>query len=231
MRLRIFQHVPFESAAMIGDWAEARGVEVLVTRLFAGERPPGHADADLLAVMGGPMGVYDEGRHPWLIMEKMALQQWLDAKRGILGVCLGAQLLAEALGARVEKNREAEIGWRPVIFSDRARQHPAFGHFPYNPMVLHWHGDVFSLPPGALHLASTDLTPNQAFLQGRALGLQFHLEMDQDAVERIIAACAEDLRPGPFVQSVQQLQSGVQAYAESCRTLLYPVLDWLAAGA
>ncbi len=213
---------------MIDHWASARGHELVYTRFFAGERPPGHADSELLVVMGGPMGVYDEGLHPWMILEKMALQQWLDSGRGVLGVCLGAQLLAEALGAMVEKNSQPEIGWRPIQMNDSAQSHPAFRNFPYNPMVLHWHGDAFRLPPGAQHVASTDITANQAFVHGRAIGLQFHLEMDLPAVERILAACGDELRPSPFVQSAEQLIAGAEAYTESCRRLLHDVLDWYA---
>jgi len=151
----------------------------------AGVSPPTAADwrdAALVVVLGGPIGVYEADRYPWLAHEIAGLRERLGRRLPTLGICLGAQLMAAALGARVYPGPVKEIGWGELALTDAGHRSclAALGDAP----VLHWHGDTFDLPEGATRLASTALTPNQAFAVGdHALALQFHVEADGAAIE------------------------------------------------
>lgn len=172
------QHVPFEDPGAITAWFKARGLPLKVIHVY--ERPefPAAADVSGLVVMGGPMSVHDEKTLPWLGPEKDFLVSVIAAKRPVLGVCLGAQLLADVCGGEVTKNPDREIGWMPVRFS-RDERHPSWARaLPETLPVFHWHGETFSLPTGAIPLASTTACANQAFVypSRNLVGLQFHLE-------------------------------------------------------
>ena len=176
MRAHYLQHVEFEGLGIIEDSLRARGVEVSGTRLYAGDSLPALDDIDLLVVMGGPMSVNDEAELPWLAAEKAFIRQALTADKRVLGVCLGAQLIASALGQRVYLGAEKEIGWLP-IYGNTHLNGAAF-HFPDQIDVLHWHGETFDLPAGAVLLASSEVCRHQAFQLGRSvIGLQFHPEV------------------------------------------------------
>jgi len=140
-------------------------------------------DADLLVVLGAPIGAYEEDKYPFLLDELHLLENRLAAGRPVLGICLGAQLIARALGAAVYPGKVKEIGWAPVELTDAGRQTP-IKHLDGIP-VLHWHGDTFDLPKDARRLASTVITPNQAFAFGAStLALQFHPEVEAKGFER-----------------------------------------------
>ena len=193
-----------------------------VTRLDLGETPPDPRGIDLLAVMGGPMGVHDEDAHPWLRMEKTFLRAVVDLERPVVGICLGAQLLAEVLGGRVHRNPEKEIGWMPVDWHPAARTR--FPFLPPQQTVFQWHGDTFTLPPGAELLASSPACHHQAFLhQGRVLGLQFHLEMTPDGIAALLEHCGHELVPGPHIQTpdaIRGLPALFDPAHETCCRLL-----------
>jgi GMP synthase-like glutamine amidotransferase len=208
MNLHVFQHVPFEGPARIGTWAAARGHRVTFTRWFAGERPPAPTSVDLLVVMGGPMSVYEEHLYPWLREEKHFIRQAIASGKRILGVCLGAQLLAEVLGARVYPHTCKEIGWFPVQRTAEAARAEAFDALPDGLEVFHWHGDTFDIPPGAVHALRSEACSNQAFsYEERVVGLQFHIEIEVAGVATLIEQCPGDLRPSRYVQSAAQLRT------------------------
>ncbi len=228
MRIQVLQHVPFEEPAGIAEWAEARGHRVAITPLYDGALPPAPADYDWLAIMGGPMSVGDESEHSWLKPEKAAIRAGIDAGRTVVGVCLGAQLIAEVLGARVYPNREKEIGWMPIEMTEAGSKSELFGFLPPSIEVYHWHGDTFDLPPGAIHLARSLACVHQAFVYGgRVLGLQFHLESTPASVADIVRECAAEIVPATHVQSaLRMLAASPEDYTRINRAL-FGILDRL----
>lgn len=227
MRVHCFQHVPFEGLGLIAPWMRERGHSVTFTRWWLGETAPAADTYDWLIVMGGPMSVHQHRDYPWLVLEKAALSAAFAADKRVLGVCLGAQLIADVLGAKIVQNREREIGWWPVhaipIADDVAGSRYAF---PERATVLHWHGDTFSLPSGATRLADSEACAQQAFAWGeRVLGLQFHLEMGAAAIAEIAAGCADELvGGGKWVQTAEALIAGAHEHADAAQALLRRLL-------
>ena len=213
MRVQVLQHVPFEGIGSIDAWLSSRGAAVGYTRFF--EPSPALPDVrglDLAIVMGGPMSVNDEAALPWLVAEKAFVRDAIRAGVAMVGVCLGAQLIASALGARVFPNRQREIGW----FELRGEAGDDTFRFPERFMAFHWHGETFDLPPGARRLASSVACENQAFQLGsNVVGVQFHLETTPDSLDAIASACRNELVEARFVQSEATIRAAQpEAYAE-----------------
>ena len=212
MRIHYLQHVPFEPLGSIAPWADARGHRVVGTHVYEGEAFPEQDSFDVLVVMGGPMSVNDEDKHPWLRDEKSFIEETLQDDKAILGFCLGGQLIANAAGAAVAPNEHREIGWFPVKRSAGA---PA-NLFPDEVLVFHWHSERFELPSGAVHLASSEGCDNQAFLfDDRVLAMQFHMEFTPEIVaglaERLQGEMAEG---GPYVQDTEAMLADSQRFEE-----------------
>ena len=225
MRAHYLQHVAFEGLGCIEPWLVAAGYEVTCTRLFAGEQLPALEEIDLLVVMGGPMSVNDEADYPWLVEEKAFVHQAIAAEMPVLGICLGAQLMASAMGARVYPNAVKEIGWFPVqgvVLSGEGFC------FPESVEVFHWHGETFDLPEGAVHLARSEACVNQAFQIGRrAIGLQFHLETTPASAEAIATQCRDDLVPALYVQSEDEILAVPAERYEAINALMTDMLAYL----
>lgn len=230
LRIHYLQHVPFEEPARIATWARKRGDVLAGCRLYRGQPLPSLADFDCLVIMGGPMSVHDERIYPWLVAEKKLIARAVKAGKRVLGVCLGAQLLADVLGARVYRNRHKEIGWFPVRLTRQATSSSLFADFPETFPAFHWHGETFDIPAGARHLATSDACENQAFeFGGRALGIQFHLEVTPASVRALIENCRADIGRGRYQQSPRQMLASRKEFA-MIRPLLCRMLDRLAAG-
>ncbi|MHB9287283.1 type 1 glutamine amidotransferase [Halobacteriales archaeon Cl-PHB] len=223
MDCHVCQHVPYEGPAAVDDWAAERGHPLEVTRLDHGESLPAPGDVDLLLVMGGPMGVGDGEDYPWLAAERDLIREVLEADRAVLGICLGAQQLAAALGAEVTGADHREVGWYDVQATDDA---PAtvFDALPDSYPAFHWHGDTFAIPEGATLTATSTACENQAFVasEGRALGLQFHLEATWESVHELVAG--SEIPVGRWVQSREQILAEDAPYGE-LRENLYALLD------
>ncbi|ALD21155.1 type 1 glutamine amidotransferase [Hymenobacter sp. DG25A] len=217
MRLHILQHISFEGPGYITHWAAEHGYSVTYTHFHAAQPVlPRLEELDALVVLGGSMSVHDAGSLPWLSEEKQFIRQAIVARYPVLGICLGAQLIAEALGATVTDAPAAEIGFFPIHFHQTAKPFPAAPNLPSTLTPLHWHGEVFSLPSGARLLASSAACANQAFSwQQRIIGLQFHPEVTENILEAMLAHEAADLVPGQWVQSASAIGSGKHHLAAS----------------
>lgn len=182
-RVAAIRHLAFEDLGLFGEVLAALGWQITYHDAGVDDLDAPLRDADLAVVLGGPIGVYEADRYPFLSTELAALERRLAAGRPTLGVCLGAQLMASALGARVYPGGRKELGWAEVRLSE-AGHASCLAHLAGQP-VLHWHGDTFDLPARATRLASTDLYENQAFALGNnALALQFHAEADSRRIEQ-----------------------------------------------
>ena len=228
MRIRVFQHVPFEGLGALEPAFRKRGCEIAATRFFANDPLPASADIDFLVAMGGPMSVNDEATLPWLAPEKEFIRRHVAAGKPFLGICLGAQLLASALGARVYPQREKEIGWFPI--EGLPVRDPAAFRFPATAEVFHWHGETFDLPTGAVHLARSCACENQAFQVGAAVGLQFHLETTPATARALVEQARAEMGPGPFVQSEAEILSAPPERYAALHRLQDDLLAHLLAG-
>jgi GMP synthase-like glutamine amidotransferase len=203
MHTHILQHVPFEDVGSIAGWLKSRKAESTYTRFFEDESLPPTDDPDLVVILGGPMSANDESTLPWLSAEKDYIREAFKRHIPMLGICLGAQLIASALGARVCRNAHKEIGWHPVV---SIPSHENAFQFPEAFYAFHWHGETFDLPEGATHLARTNGCPNQAFQMGDSIiGLQFHLETTPSSAQALIRNCRDEMEKGDYVQTEQQI--------------------------
>jgi GMP synthase-like glutamine amidotransferase len=221
MNIHILQHVSFESPGMIIDWATAREYSLSYTYLFDDNIVyPELAAFDMLIIMGGPMGVYEEGQWPWMKAEKAFIKQAINADKIVLGICLGSQLLAEALGAKVYRNKVNEIGFFPVTNTGNTLMNDV----PAQWMVFHWHGDTFDLPEGAVLLASSIACKNQAYHKGRCVGLQFHPEADAALIQQMVHHEKAELVKGEYVQTAAAVMAQLHL-GDANRELLFQLLD------
>lgn len=229
MRAAILQHVAFEGPARIGQWLDLHHAAWSVYPLHADPRLPTLDDFDLLIVLGGPMSVHDESELAWLSAEKRLIRQALVAGKRILGICLGGQLLAQALGAAVTAADQAEIGWWPMTRHAEAARSPLGRLLPQRLLALHWHGEQFALPSGAVPLYGSALCANQGFIwQERAIGLQCHLECTPASIELLLDACPQDLERLGAVQDAPRIRTGF-AQCEALQAVLFGLLDYLCA--
>lgn len=225
MRLHYLQHVPFEDIANIGKWAEEKGHSVTRTLLFQEETLPQMDNFDWLIVMGGPMNIYQEKEYPWLIREKKFVEEAIRNGKLVLGVCLGAQLIAGVLGSTIRKNRHKEIGWFKVSLTPEATESPVFHSLPANFIAFHWHGDTFDIPPGCRRIAESEGCQNQAFeYEGRVIGLQFHLESSRESIKRLIENCADEIVEGKYIQTPAEMLRQ-EAYMRDINRTMNLLLD------
>jgi GMP synthase (glutamine-hydrolysing) len=206
INIHAFQHVPFEGLSSIAEWIYTNGHTLSETKFFQNDPIPNVDAIDWLVVMGGPMGVHDEARYPWLVEEKRFIETAIKHEKTVIGICLGAQLIADVLGARVYPNQHKEIGWFPVEITEEGQASPLFRFLPKMFDVFHWHGDMFDIAQGSTLIARSEACPNQAFFyHDHVLGFQFHLEMNQQSIEAIIEHCADELVEGPYIQQAEEM--------------------------
>ena len=228
LRIHALLHVPFEGLGHIAHWIASRGHQLTTTRFFEAHSLPNPDQFDRLIIMGGPMNIYQDRKYPWLASERGFIREVIRCGKSVVGICLGAQLVADALGSPVYAGKEKEIGWFPIALSDEGCKSDLLCGTPPEPTVFHWHGDTFDLPAGAVHLAASQGCTNQAFLaNNRILGLQFHLESTPETVRQILAHCSDELVPGPYIQSAAQIEAASPAMYTQINALLETVLDRL----
>jgi GMP synthase (glutamine-hydrolysing) len=206
-KVTVLQHEPFEKLGIIADALRSRSISYEYIRTFEGQPVPRHlTDVDGLVVMGGSMGVYEHHWHPFLLNEIKLIETAIEDNKPVLGVCLGSQLLATALGAGVRKAAKKEIGWYPIRLGPDSARDQLFAEAPASFVAYHWHGDIFDMPPGAVPLASSELTEHQAYRYGQsAYGLLFHMEATHSIVQDMVNGFARELKEegldGPTILS------------------------------
>lgn len=208
MHIHYFQHDHFEDLGFIGDWAASYQITTSCTRLDQDPLFPGHESYDWLVVLGGKMGVNDAAAYPWIPGELDFISQAIHLGKVVIGICLGSQMIASALGARVYKNNEPEMGFYPVRFNSKANADSVFRHFPESLPVMHMHFDTFELPAGAVAMAESEITACQAFRFGKnVFALQFHFEVSAANAPVFVREITPELVPGRLVQQPEEMLS------------------------
>lgn len=225
MRVFVLQHVPFEELGNIQPWLMQHNAEIHYCRLYANDPLPALEQIDLLILLGGPMSVNDESHYPWLKAEKAFLAQVIAAEKPVVGICLGAQLIACSQGARIYSNYAKEIGWFDITTV------PASGDvlpLPASMRVFHWHGETFELPANAVLLASSEACNNQVFQLGRrVIGLQCHLETTEVNARSMVLHCADELVGGSFIQDADAILAASDAQYQQLADWMGQVLDYV----
>ena len=217
-RIHYLQHVPFENLGCMDAWC--RNHALSSSHLYKDPHLPPVEALDWLIVLGGPMGVHDEDEHPWLRQEKQLIRQAIDAGKVVLGICLGAQLVAEVLGAEVAPGEHREIGWFPIQRAPGAEATAAGSALPATIEAFHWHRDVFQLPQGAVPLAASEACASQGFvLDERIVALQFHLESTPASARKLLTHCADELDGSKFVQTASQIFSVPERFPRSNKVM------------
>jgi GMP synthase-like glutamine amidotransferase len=226
MRAHYLQHVPFEGLGSIEPWLKAAGYEITNTKLFESAAFPDLKNIDLLVVMGGPMSVNDEDKFPWLVSEKQFICEAINSGKPVLGICLGAQLIASAMGALVYRNSAKEIGWFPIY--GMLSNDTSIISFPPLMKVFHWHGETFDLPSGASLIAKSDGCANQAFQFGKSvIGLQFHLETTPEAARELVSHCRDELIPSKYIQTEEEILLAKPEIYQSINQMMGSILSYL----
>lgn len=220
MKVHFLQHAKCDGPGNISQILISRGHTWTSTRLYLDEVFPCVQDFDWLIILGGDMGVHDEAVFSWLRREKTFIKAAIQANKRILGICLGAQLIAHVLGAGVRKNRYKEIGWFPITPLDSVKDTMLSDVITDPVEVFHWHGDTFDTPEGSLAIAKSKACPNQGFVYGkRIVGLQFHPEITKAAACDFFQDCGQNIEEGPYIQSSAKILSNNRGFAQSRRIM------------
>lgn len=219
METYIFQHVAFEGPGAILPYLESKGYHVHLVKLYAGDSVPSSLDVDFAVLMGGPMSALEEDKYPFMVEEKQLCRELFAADKPVLGVCLGAQIMANAFFAPIRQNPEKEIGFYPVTFENG---------FTVN--AFHWHGETFDIPEYAESIAYSEACRNQGFKMGRSLGLQFHLETTAESLNSLLENCAEELEAAlsakaKYVQSKSQILETAKTALPELNAAMTELLD------
>ncbi len=222
----VLQHIACEPPGEFGDVLREQGAQIVTVELDEGQPLPDWRDFSHIIAMGGPMSVNDDDKLPWLTAEKRLIAEAVRSGKPFWGTCLGVQLLAASLGAKVYPGRSQEIGLMPVQLTAAAKEDPLFRGLPADLLTFQWHGDTFDIPEGGVRLASSEVCPNQAFRWGRhAYGIQFHLEVSTDlarswgAVPEYKGGLERTLGPGALDHLVADLDSNGKSLNSAGRAL------------
>jgi len=226
MRAHILQHLSFEGPGNIQPWLKNAGYEISFTIFSEKPHLPNIQEIDFLVIMGGSMSVNDEDKYLWLVAEKQFIREFIATGKPVLGICLGAQLIASSLGAKVYPDKEKEIGWFPIQIHKSSNLQIFQSSNPIIP--LHWHGETFDLPEGAVLLASSEATKHQAFQYGeKVLAIQFHPEANRETLEDFCFYFKKELVPGRFIQAEQEILADAAGKLADMEKLIDQVLRFL----
>jgi len=225
--IHTFMHVPFEGLGCIELWISKNNHAASCTRFYENYKLPNIDNIDWLFVMGGPMGVYDEAVYPWLAEEKTFIRQVIEKNKTVIGICLGSQLIAEVLGAKVYPNKQKEIGWFDLQLTDAGKNEKLLSNFEDKFPVFHWHGDTYDLPVGSIRLFSSKVCQNQAFLYNdNVLGLQFHFEATAETLKEMVTNGTSELIENETIQSAEKILAQIN-YTEPNNIKMFSILDYL----
>lgn len=226
MKIHCIQHVEFETLGTIVEWIEKRKHSLSTTHLYENQNFPSLDNFDLLIIMGGPMNIYEYEKYPWLRKEKAFIKETISAGKAVLGICLGAQLVADVLKAEVFKNDYKEIGWFPVFTIKQEKSEISLLEgVPKELTAFHWHGDTFGLPEGAIRLFESEACKNQGFIyKNRVIGLQFHLEMSSRTIGNVIENCRDELVEGMYIRNEEEMLDKDSFLADS-KLSMFRILD------
>lgn len=229
IKVHFLQHIQYEGLGSIADWIHENSYVLSVTQLFHDQSLPDPGDIDFLIIMGGPMGIYEKEKYPWLKKEKQFIKKAIRENKKVLGICLGAQLIADVLGAKVYPNKYQEIGWFPVRMTDDSKNSKLFNHFPSELMVFHWHGDTFDIPDNTIHIFENEVCRNQGFQYGdNVLGLQFHLEVRRADIEKWFDEPGDDsinhISNEPYIQQKEVIFANSNLYPD-INQYMYKILN------
>ncbi len=227
----ILKHVPFEGPGTLTEPLKALGIKYREVNLYEGGAPKSLEGCGGLIIMGGPMNVYEEAEYPFLKDVDRLMKEALAKKLPMIGVCLGAQLMAKAAGAKVTKGAKKEIGWYPLHLTEEANTDPAFKTLPNEVEVFQWHGDTFDIPQGAVRLASSELFPNQAFRIGdNAYAFQFHIEVTEGIIrewleinEKELAGVKDYIDPKKVLAESKEKAAQLKKLADSVYKGLFDI--------
>lgn len=220
-------HVPFEGPGYILDWIKKKGHRLQYTKFYEDFSLPDASSLDMLIIMGGPMDVFDYHMHAWMEDEIAWVKEFIALDKPVLGICLGAQIIAAALGEEVYPGPHKEIGWYNLQFFPSLGDFKIFKELPTTKKVFHWHGDTFNIPEGATRIAASQAFPNQGFIyKNKIMALQFHLEVTPASVKDLVENCRDELVEGPYIQSEKKILAE-ENYFQTNRDVLFQFLDYL----
>ncbi len=224
--IAVIRHIGVEGLGTIEDVLKSKGLAHAYIDTWKDPLPADVSDYGALVILGGPMGVYEQDTYPFIKQELSLIRKARDLKLPVIGICLGSQMIAQALGGRVYKGGTKEIGWYDIRLTREASGDRLFGQVPGGDTfkVFQWHGDTYNIPQGAERLASSQACPNQAFIwNNQVLALQFHLEMNQESVANLMDA-NDELVEGTYVQSASQIKE-YAFYMPTCQLLLEQLIE------
>lgn len=226
MKIHCIRHEPFEGLACIEDWINHNNHELSCTYTYLHQSFPGECTFDLLIIMGGTASIYNSLQESWYLEEKQFIEACISQGRKVLGICLGAQIIASILGSRIYPAKSKEVGWYPVEFNKELDHGMEF--LPDWLNTFHWHGDTFDIPQDAVPLASSELTPNQGFTyNNHVFAMQFHPEMTKTGLQKLIRASGRELmEKGKYIQTAEQIMEKDYLTGEN-NALMYEILDYL----
>jgi GMP synthase (glutamine-hydrolysing) len=227
MRIHSLLHAKHEDIGAIAQWIEHHGHAYASTNLYLNEELPAYEDFDMLIVMGGPMSVNDEERYKWLSSEKKFVKEAIERGKYVTGICLGAQIIAAALGAKISLCEHKEIGWFPVKKA-MWLAHPVADFLPFYYTTFHWHGETFDIPQGAKRIMTSEACENQAFIYGNNVAaFQYHMEITPEIIEGFVLNGTKELIKDKYVQTSQEITAMLHMTHEN-NLYLFRVLDYFA---
>jgi GMP synthase-like glutamine amidotransferase len=228
MKIHYLQHVSFESPGFILEWAQERNSPVNHTPVYESLNFPQLGDFDLLVVMGGPMNIYEDHLYPWLSPEKEFIRSCIFGGKKVLGICLGAQLIADCLGARVYPGPYREIGWHSLKIDKSVLPQKLASKLPEELMGFHWHGDTFDIPAKSQKFAESEAFANQGFIyEERVFALQFHPEITLKGISDLCLNCGAEIEGSKYTEPAKAMLQRAPGLTQAGHQMMTSILEFL----